>query len=319
MFGGYRFILASLVALSHWGGQMAGFNPGQWAVISFYTLSGLLMDRQFQKLSGNGNGAWCFYIDRFLRIYPVYFALLLIGWVGASLTWPNALGNLTVLPLNYYTLTGMPVLVGPAWSLACECHFYLLVPLFAGASIKTVRVVLLASLLLFVVSPFLPWSEFLAFESFPGTLFAFMSGLLVNRRDFSFLKRVAVFMALMLAIFVMTKVLKTGLKTGIHINMAIGYLFAVAAICWLDRFSPKHKWDVILGLFSYPLFLCHPMVAAYCRARFSMHNPFMLLLSAMIFSGVLIMAVERPFDRIRYKLRKNAPDGRGGRDPVATA
>jgi peptidoglycan/LPS O-acetylase OafA/YrhL len=78
MFGSYRFLLAILVALSHFGCQAAGFNPGQWAVISFYVLSGLLMDRQFHKLSPRGKELGGFYLDRFLRVYPLFMVVLLL-------------------------------------------------------------------------------------------------------------------------------------------------------------------------------------------------------------------------------------------------
>ncbi len=125
MFGAYRLVMAALVALSHFGVQYAGFNPGQWAVICFYTLSGLLMERQHQKLGGPGS----FYVDRLLRIYPVYLTVLLLASLGHQLSWAGKFANITLFPLNYSSFTGVPILIGPAWSLACEAHFYLLVPL----------------------------------------------------------------------------------------------------------------------------------------------------------------------------------------------
>jgi peptidoglycan/LPS O-acetylase OafA/YrhL len=131
MFGTYRFILAAFVALSHFGITIAGFNPGQWSVICFYTLSGLLMERQFHKLSKNGNGTAAFYLDRFLRIYPLFLVVVLIASVGSQISWAAMAANVTLLPLNYSSLLNIPMLIGPSWSLACEVHFYLLVPLLA--------------------------------------------------------------------------------------------------------------------------------------------------------------------------------------------
>ena len=54
MFGLYRLILAVLVALSHFNLIIYGFDPGQWAVVCFYILSGFLMERQFHKLAPSG-------------------------------------------------------------------------------------------------------------------------------------------------------------------------------------------------------------------------------------------------------------------------
>jgi len=300
MFGTYRFILASLVALSHFGVQYAGFNPGQWAVVSFYTLSGLLMERQSRKLGTSG-----FYWDRLLRIYPLYLVVLLLAAIENHPSWIESIANIALLPLNYSYFTGINILIAPAWSLACEAHFYLLVPLLVLCSTKTLRIVLASSLSLFAISPFLPCSTFLAYTGLPGILFAFVSGILINRKDFSFIKKLWVTMFGLLVAFAGSKVFHSGLLTGIHINVSVGYLAAIAIIPCLDRFSPKAGWDKILGLFSYPLFLCHGVVAAFVQHHFSISNPLLLLLAALCFSAVLILTVEIPFDRVRYGLRKN--------------
>jgi peptidoglycan/LPS O-acetylase OafA/YrhL len=300
MFGTYRFILASLVALSHFGVQHAGFNPGQWAVVSFYTLSGLLMERQCGKL---GNGG--FYLDRLLRIYPLYLAVLLLAACENHPSWIETAANISLLPLNYSFFTGITILIGPAWSLACEAHFYLLVPLLVLCSTKMLRVILLSSLSLFAMSPFLPCSTFLAYTGLPGILFTFASGMLINRRDFFFLKIIWSAMLVLLAAFAGGKLFHSGLPTGIHINVCLGYLAAIVIISRLDRFPRGAGWDNVLGMFSYPLFLCHGVVAAFVQNHFSVSNPLLLLAASVCFSAILILTVEIPFDRVRYGLRKN--------------
>ncbi|HXC34755.1 MAG TPA: hypothetical protein VNV43_02710 [Candidatus Acidoferrales bacterium] len=103
--------MAAFVALSHFGAVVAGFNPGQWAVICFYTLSGLLMERQFHKLSQHANGTAAFYLDRFLRIYSLFLVVLLLAWAGNRLSWGTAVANVTLLPMNYSSLLGIPTLI----------------------------------------------------------------------------------------------------------------------------------------------------------------------------------------------------------------
>jgi len=303
MFGGYRLLLAALVALSHFGVKYAGFNPGQWAVVSFYTLSGLLMERQCRKLRMGK-----FYLDRLLRIYPVYLAVLCLAWIGQRLSWTETFGNLTLLPLNYSYFSGVQALIGPSWSLACEVHFYLLVPLLVLCSTKILRIILFLSVSLFAASPFLPHSTFWAYTGLPGILFTFVSGMLINRKDLSFIKKVWVLMAFLLVLFSMGKFLRVGLPTGIHINVALGYLVAAVVIPYLDRFSPKARWNQILGLFSYPLFLCHEVVSRFVHVYFPNSNPLILLAAAIGFSGILILLIEIPFDRIRYGLRGKIGD-----------
>ncbi len=303
MFGTYRFILAAFVALSHFGVVVAGFNPGQWAVICFYTLSGLLMERQFHKLSPQANGAGVFYLDRFLRIYPLFFIVLLLAWAGNRLPWRATLANVTLLPLNYSSLSGTPMLIAPSWSLACEVHFYLLVPLLAFLSTRILRVVLVASLCLFAISPFLPNSTFWAFAGLPGILFTFLSGILINRKEYHFIKILWVLMLFLLITFILTKYLHTGLKTGIHINVAIGCLIALISTVFLDRMSPNVRWDKALGLFSYPLFLCHELAGGTMARYWHIRNPLELLFGAILLAGILILTVEIPFDAFRYRVR----------------
>jgi peptidoglycan/LPS O-acetylase OafA/YrhL len=121
------------------GGQSINrFNPGQWSVLSFYVLSGFLMEHQFCKLSTTGKPI-TFYVDRLLRVFPVYAAVLLFVVFLAHPTWWILLINASLIPLNYSYFTGVPVMVGPAWSLACEAQFYLLVPLFVRAKTSTIR------------------------------------------------------------------------------------------------------------------------------------------------------------------------------------
>jgi peptidoglycan/LPS O-acetylase OafA/YrhL len=299
MFGTYRLILACLVALSHYGLIVAGFNPGQWAVLSFYVVSGYLMECQFHRLST----CRLFYADRFLRIYPLFVTVLLLSLLLAHLSLPVILGNCSLFPLNYYAFSGIPIIVGLSWSLACEAHFYLLVPLLACASIKSVRWIALCSMGVFLVSPFLPHTAFWAYEGLPGILFAFLSGILIKRKDWFFLRWVWICFAGLLAAFAYSKFGHLGLPTGIHINVCVGYLVALPVVSWLASLSPKVRWDQQLGLLSYPLFLAHGLVRDFVSRHFP-HVPMLLLLVlAIAASGLLVILVERPVDRIRYKIR----------------
>jgi peptidoglycan/LPS O-acetylase OafA/YrhL len=166
-----------------------------------------------------------------------------------------------------------------------------------------VRLVLVASLCIFTASPFLPNSSFWAYAALPGILFAFLSGILINRKDFGFIKILWPLMLFLLIAFGFTKYFHTGLRTGIHVNVAIGYLIAIIATICLDKLSPSVKWDRFLGLFSYPLFLCHGVVAEFLRRFWHVWNPLELLFASVLFAGILILTVEIPSDYLRYRLR----------------
>jgi peptidoglycan/LPS O-acetylase OafA/YrhL len=304
MFGTYRFILASLVALSHFGLIVAGFNPGQWSVLSFYVLSGYLMEHLFHKLSSTTGNSRAFYCDRFLRVFPVYFAVLLLAAFLTPTTWTVFLANAVLIPLNYSQFTGIPLLIGPAWSLACEVHFYLLVPLLVRAPTPVLRLIAAGSMVFFVVSTFLPNTGFWAYAGLPGILFAFLTGILIKRKDLMFLRGAWLAFAILLAGFAGSKLCHLGLSTGIHINVCIGYLAAVPLVSWLSTFPPDAKWDRRLGLVSYPLFLVHQPLGSFLAAHLAHANMFLLLFFGIAGAGVLVLLVEQPCDIIRYKMRK---------------
>jgi peptidoglycan/LPS O-acetylase OafA/YrhL len=304
MFGAYRLILASLVALSHFGLIVAGFNPGQWSVLSFYVLSGYLMEHQFHKLSKAGDSR-AFYADRFLRVFPIYCSVLILAALLTPPAWWVFLVNATLIPLNYSIFTGIPVLIGPAWSLACEVQFYLLVPLLGRASTQMLRRLTLGSMAVFIVSPFLPCPAFWAYTGLPGILFAFLSGMLIKRKDTQFLRYAWIMFLGLLAVFAVSKFGHWGLLTGIHINVCLGYLFALPSVSWLSTFRPDAKWDQRLGLLSYPLFLVHLPLGVFLAARLAYANMFLLLGLAILAAGLLVLFVERPFDRLRYKVRRH--------------
>ena len=131
-----------------------GLNPGGWAVIAFYVLSGFLMERQYRKLCPRG-GSRAFYFDRLLRIFPLYVTVLVLAGILVPRSFSTVVANLLLFPTNYFEFTGGTAMVGVAWSLACEAHFYLLVPFLARASTKALRWMAAGSVAVFIVSPFL--------------------------------------------------------------------------------------------------------------------------------------------------------------------
>ena len=303
MFGSYRLLLASLVALSHYGLVVYGFNPGQWAVLSFYVISGFLMDHLFAKIPPPG-GAVIFYCDRFLRIYPLYLIITLMTLVidPSSRRW--FLENLLLVPLNYGEFNGARSAIGPAWSLACEVQFYILVPLLVSARTRVLRLLCSLSVAVFCISPWLRHSTFWAYIALPGILFAFLTGMLLSRGDLAFLKKIWITFAVLFGLFAVSKLLPYGARTGIHLNVCIGYLIALPAALRLSRLSPGVSWDRMLGLLSYPLFLVHELVRKCMNVFF--HDPGMvvLLLAALVVSLILVLGVEIPFDHLRYRLRQ---------------
>jgi peptidoglycan/LPS O-acetylase OafA/YrhL len=146
-FDGLRTIAAMAVLVHHVAGTTgavtgtaAGYAYAHLdaGVTVFFVISGFLLYRPFVVAHLTGRPAprtGPFYKRRFWRIFPAYWAALLVVWlVFGTIT----VGN-TESFIRYFTLTHIyskaHVLGGivPAWSLATEVSFYAALPLYAVA------------------------------------------------------------------------------------------------------------------------------------------------------------------------------------------
>jgi peptidoglycan/LPS O-acetylase OafA/YrhL len=142
VFGVVRTIWALMVMIEHL------FYPdilGRYAVFGFYILSGYLMTLIMHETYGfHKEGRIKFIMNRFLRLYPMYwvaalFTLVLIYFVGAgvvkefheSMFTPtdlkSALGNAMIIFPSWYPARVNPRLVPQAWALTVEIFFYALI------------------------------------------------------------------------------------------------------------------------------------------------------------------------------------------------
>jgi peptidoglycan/LPS O-acetylase OafA/YrhL len=143
---------------------------GRYAVFGFYILSGYLMTLIMHETYGfHKEGRIKFIMNRFLRLYPMYwvaalFTLVLIYFVGAgvvkefheSMFTPtdlkSALGNAMIIFPSWYPARVNPRLVPQAWALTVEIfsqkHFSGLQPGLFYLSCTWASLFLLASLVL---------------------------------------------------------------------------------------------------------------------------------------------------------------------------
>ncbi len=144
MFGIWRTLLAVEVVLYH----LAGVRIiGQYAVFSFFVLSGFLMTAIMQGSYGYSVSGVARYLqNRALRLYPSYWfalivSLVLIATLGAEpmqaynshfVVPPDArewLQNLTIVFIDWIPFDHAIRLVPPTWALTVEIFFYVLIAL----------------------------------------------------------------------------------------------------------------------------------------------------------------------------------------------
>jgi peptidoglycan/LPS O-acetylase OafA/YrhL len=135
---------ASLLGpLSPW--IMTALHHAWWGVDLFFVISGFSLSLGYLRDRGDRppQRAAAFLLRRAARILPAFFVALAVVIavrpdVVLSPRFPAALAAHATL-LHGYVSPGGVVLIGPAWSLTTESHFYLLMPLLAGPLLRRRR------------------------------------------------------------------------------------------------------------------------------------------------------------------------------------
>ena len=123
MFGYLRVALASIVMFSHMGITAEWGNLGASSVVIFYMISGYvvtnLWDRIFFKKK---NPFTSFYIDRALRIFPLFYLCLLVYILYFSVilnfeiksSWNTILLNAMLVPCTYPQFFDLSIGITPS-------------------------------------------------------------------------------------------------------------------------------------------------------------------------------------------------------------
>ena len=124
------------------------------AVDFFFLLSGFLIIYLLiaEKADTETISLKNFYIRRFLRIFPLYYLIILIAYFflqdGSAVAWDRFMyfwGNFWMISKNAWTLSAL----NPLWSISIEEHFYLVVPfLIMITPIKYLKYILASIILI---------------------------------------------------------------------------------------------------------------------------------------------------------------------------
>lgn len=318
-----RLFLASLVLISHLGISIGGINPGVSAVIVFYMLAGHVVCRLWQRRPERGAALW-FYQDRFWRIIPLYgvtvvLAVLLWSYGAQSYYFSREpglndwLANILIIPLNYYMYSGQETftLVPPAWSLAVELQFYLLVPLILGRTGLVVLATLL-SLSVFICAQ-LGWlnTDVFGYRLLAGVAFVFLAGTLLG--DSRRWAKALLALLWLASLFYVIWLFGWGIRVPFNTEVALGLTMGLPLLILLQRYPFRGPWQILqrkAGDLSYGLFLLHfPVIWLLQLAGWSEHPSIgaVWLLSAA-FAWLAHYCVERPvWQRFRTRALLERP------------
>lgn len=319
MLGTLRLILALLVAVSHAGVTVAGFNPGVVAVVCFYLISGYVMTGLLRHHYEGPQRIPHFYLDRVLRLFPQYLviAAFTLVWfivsdsrnifLRSTPQWDDLFNNLIVIPLNYFMFNYSDrfTLIPPAWSLGAEIQFYLLIPF-----LLLFRLRMFAFLIGLVVFVAAAWgvlhTDTFGYRLLPGVLVFFMLGSgLYDGRNIQGARGLGIVMAGAGAVIVFAFVLVKSGKFLLPYNpeTLLGLVIGIPLVQWLGKL-PQRALDNRLGDLSYGVFLNHFFIQWTLVDEPSSPRKLLLYLAAsLLLSAVTQRLVEQPVLRWRRNLR----------------
>lgn len=290
MFGAYRAFLAMAVVIQH---LLLVPVIGQYAVHGFFILSGYLMTYVMQHTYGySWVGYKRFGVNRFLRLYPAYWAILSLSLViililGEDITrsyrrfiyLPSSaqewFQNLSLLYFSAFPGQVEPRFSPPTWALTIELIFYVLIMLGISKNRQITWVWFYTSALYMALTHIQQWGDSARYSSILAGSLPFAVGALIYhyRQQLEtksmFLASNYVVLALLLA-FIINAFLAASIRyerdesvlmeLAHHVSFYLNYMVNALLVVMLikGRFPlVNRRVDGWLGDLSYPTYLFH--------------------------------------------------------------
>ncbi|MFN4246512.1 MAG: acyltransferase family protein [Flavipsychrobacter sp.] len=304
---GIRFICILLVLFEHWGiRELIHVHTGGAGVVIFFVLSGFLLGEILFLEKEKGLTKWNiiknFFVRRTLRIFPLYYATILLYAVvmttGGILWWNLLYANNILQAID---VNRVPKEFWPLWSLCVEEQFYLFFPFFmVSLSVNAIRKYLVVGVLFALVGRIVLISinnelfEISAYALMPFCLDCLFFGVLLAYYKLYKHDAITTFFRkypinVFLVLFIALQVVLQHIGSTIY-NNAIGRLFASITGVVLIGYSVligykgwfqkvlENKFISYLGKVSYGLYLLHAFIQVFYE-KYLVNNPVKLSLA----------------------------------------
>lgn len=292
-FDSLRALAAALVVFAHtrsrgdYLGELAPLGIAIFFVLSGFLITSILLGAREQAEREDvpkGSVLWRFYIRRFLRIFPIYYAVLLVAVLLHEPVTRQYIAELATYRANFLMARLGRNLspITPLWSLSVEEHFYLLWPLivlfgsrrvvYASVGVMVIGSVLMRAVLVLQHATYqaIAWPTYTAVDSIAlGCLLA----LGWKDRDVSG-RRPWIVGALWVGIVLQSAYLALrvfNMPHALAITRVLNTLpFALICVWVIDRAAHdrlpalfRNRWLAQMGLVSYAIYLVHRYVMHY--------------------------------------------------------
>jgi len=314
------------------------FHRGREAVCVFFVLSGFLIIRLLykEKVRNGAIGIKNFYIRRILRIYPLYFLILLIGMLyynvvldAVGIPYDNDYNKTNALLLFVFFLPNVAaVLYQPGgvleilWSIGIEEQFYLVIaPIFLFlkkewlVTFFGIFTILYFAVFAIDILPFLRKFDFLYFYFSAGGILAILHEKYEIGHKIKPLIKWLLLIAF--AIYFCTDVFQIGSSNLYHFIGIIIFSFTILTLSYSPVFTIKNNFFNYLGSISYGVYMYHALVMQVIGFilmklvdKIQLSNGILILLSyVLVIIATIIIAhfsyqyFEKPFLKLKNKFR----------------
>ncbi len=329
-----RFLLAITIVIHHSYPLFGLLFLGRDAALkAFYIISGFYMSLILnEKYIGKNGGYKLFITNRFFRIYPTYWLILLLTYIFEIillhqniLSQPplNILSDVTLLIRNDYLqintdnrqLLTLPV----AYTLVSELCFYIVAPFIVKLSRKMLFILTgIALFIHFLVQVILRLNHNPAGDwFFPEIIIFFLLGVLsyeiykvIKHKTFPKKYLVSTFILILALVISYSNIPFNYTFTSIiKFKEWIFLLIFLVSIPFIFKLTNKLSIDRIIGETSYPIYLCHLLLINFfiqigvIKSQNSITTIFFICVSVM-FAFIIYLVFEKPIEKFRQKRLK---------------
>lgn len=342
MFGIFRYCLALMVVLAHLWPSLTNWT-GIYGVFGFYIMSGYLMTFVLTNVYVYSlDGLKRFFINRILRIYPLYIIFLLLSVVviyflpeisrqiNPRMLLPTTLvdwvRNFVIFNLTFENKTR---LVPPAWSLNVELFFYIVMALILARKQSLVYIWFFSSLmytlyLIYFDATFNDRYFPIFAASLPFSMGSSLYFIYPKIKQFFKVKSsffIALFITILLNLFhiIFAPLIWPDERfEGLYATLFINAILIIFLINLKEFNIPVivKKIDKFLGNLAYPLFLCHWQVSVLVTFFIfsgNIQKNLSLFLYSLVISHIIIIPIyyyiDKNINKTRDKIRRtqNSP------------
>lgn len=294
---------------------------GMIAVWCFFFISGYLVSTILHGRYKNRHAD--FIVNRFLRIFPTYWFALAMGIIMIKI---NPEAAIAFDPYFFYapeTLNGWmsnlfifglqpgSAVVTPAWSLAIELNWYLILFIGSMLPLRWLLIFLSANLILpFIIVYFSTEAIYGG-----GAGFAFALGALTYHARLTPPKFIQITSLILLLITMFISPIYLGLSafesnsTGVNYSLLGSVVFIYLAFPWLIKTGKISYWSKLAGEISYPFFLVHIFAIRISMELFDLPRQGWDTLAvstiiSLLLSLLIVKFIENPVAILRKRIRE---------------